>query len=130
MKFYQDSHGSCGICPVGEEFTKLGLKYGECPFNMGGYCRWENVEESQKFEQLSNEFFSASNTFAKELKIKDDKINELNSKIKYLKEIAEVFLIEDGSVDLEELDKRGIDYIVYRQGSNPPALVKNKHKNA
>ena len=37
-----------------------------------------------------------------------------------------VLLIEDGSVDLEELEKLGIEYIVYRKGSNPPYWIEIK----
>lgn len=35
-----------------------------------------------------------------------------------------VLLIEDGSVDTTKLDELGIKYIVYRQGSQKPEIVK------
>lgn len=35
-------------------------------------------------------------------------------------EPSRVLLVEDGSVDTEELDELGIKYIVYRSGARPP----------
>ena len=34
-----------------------------------------------------------------------------------------VLLIEDGSVDTDKLDVLGINYIVYRQGSQKPEII-------
>lgn len=34
-----------------------------------------------------------------------------------------VLLIEDGSVDTDKLDALGINYIVYRQGSQKPEII-------
>ena len=35
-----------------------------------------------------------------------------------------VLLVEDGSVDVEKLEKNGFYCIVYRQGAKPPILMK------
>lgn len=35
-----------------------------------------------------------------------------------------VLLVEDGSVDVEKLEKNGFYCIVYRQGAKPPILIK------
>ena len=40
-----------------------------------------------------------------------------------IRTLKKILLVEDGSVDLAELEKLGIDYIVYRQGSTPPRIV-------
>ena len=34
-----------------------------------------------------------------------------------------ILLIEDGSIDTDRLEKIGIPYIVYRQGSKPPRFL-------
>lgn len=35
-----------------------------------------------------------------------------------------ILLVEDGSVDVEKLEKNGFYCIVYRQGAKPPILIK------
>ena len=35
-----------------------------------------------------------------------------------------ILLVEDGSVDVEKLEKNGFYCIVYRQGAKPPILMK------
>lgn len=35
-----------------------------------------------------------------------------------------MLLVEDGSVDTDKLDELGIKYIVYRQGSQKPEMIK------
>ena len=35
-----------------------------------------------------------------------------------------ILLVEDGSVDVEKLEKYGFYCIVYRQGAKPPILIK------
>lgn len=35
-----------------------------------------------------------------------------------------ILLVEDGSVDVEKLEKKGFCCIVYRQGAKPPILIK------
>ncbi len=40
-------------------------------------------------------------------------------------DIAKSFLlVEDGSVDIEQLSALNIPYLIYRQGSTPPRIVK------
>lgn len=51
---------------------------------------------------------------------KEPKLEELK------KHQRKILLVEDGSVDLEELEKLGIEYIVYRKGSNPPYWIEVK----
>ena len=34
-----------------------------------------------------------------------------------------ILLVEDGSVNLDELNEKDIQYIVYRQGANPPFIL-------
>lgn len=35
-----------------------------------------------------------------------------------------ILLVEDGSVDIDKLERDGFCVIVYRQGSKPPMLLK------
>lgn len=35
-----------------------------------------------------------------------------------------ILLVEDGSVDIDKLERDGFSVIVYRQGSKPPMLLK------
>lgn len=35
-----------------------------------------------------------------------------------------VIVVEDGSVDIDKLEEDGFYVIVYRQGANPPKLLK------
>lgn len=56
-------------------------------------------------------------------------LKQLNNKAYYYlppKFPKRVLLVEDGSVDTEKLDLFGIDYIVYRQGSNAPYWIEIK----
>ena len=40
-------------------------------------------------------------------------------------DIAKRFLlVEDGSVDIEQLNALNIPYLVYRQGSTPPRIIR------
>lgn len=34
-----------------------------------------------------------------------------------------ILLVEDGSVDTDQLEELGIEYIIYRQGSKPPYFI-------
>ena len=57
-----------------------------------------------------------------------NKNNEKETK-KYRKYVAKMYLkgkillIEDGSIDIDRLEKIGIPYIVYRQGSKTPRFL-------
>ena len=35
----------------------------------------------------------------------------------------QILFVEDGSVDFADLERLGITYVVYRQGSTPPIVV-------
>lgn len=35
-----------------------------------------------------------------------------------------ILMVEDGSVDVEKLEKKGFYCIIYRQGATPPILIK------
>ena len=48
---------------------------------------------------------------------KEPKVEELK------KHQKKILLVEDGSVDIDELKKLGINFIVYRQGSKIPQLI-------
>lgn len=55
-----------------------------------------------------------------------DEVVELLNKLNDKKSLAgkKVLLVEDGSVDVEKLEKDGFYCIVYRQGAKPPILMK------
>lgn len=38
--------------------------------------------------------------------------------------VQNILLVEDGSVDTDKLDRLGIKYIVYRQGSQKPEILR------
>lgn len=51
---------------------------------------------------------------------------DLLNKLKDKKSLAgkKILLVEDGSVDIEKLEKDGFYCIIYRQGAKPPILMK------
>ena len=77
------------------------------------------------FNHLTQEF---------ESRIDVDKVIEINEELeeenKKLKNLLnnKILLAEDGSVDVDKLEKDGFYVIVYRQGAKPPMWLTHQHE--
>ena len=45
----------------------------------------------------------------------------------WFKENKPILLVEDGAVDIDQLEEDGFYVIVYRQGSTPPKFIKERN---
>ena len=59
---------------------------------------------------------------------RNEELEEENNKLKKsLKN--KILLVEDGSVDIDKLEKDGFYIIVYRQGAKPPMWLTHQHED-
>lgn len=80
---------------------------------------------------MSNRFIANSVRYGIKDTIKDKylELEEIAELLNYANDMEllvgkKILLVEDGSVDVEKLEKKGFYCIVYRQGAKPPILMK------
>ena len=78
------------------------------------------------FNNLTQEFEPQIDV-SKVLK-RNEELEEENKKLKKLIN-NKILLAEDGSVDIDKLEKDGFYVIVYRQGAKPPMWLTHQHED-
>ena len=88
----------------------------------------EKKYTSRELEEYVTKLMTESEITASKQRERIDQLKKENEKLRAILS-GKVLIVEDGSVDTEQLEEDGFYVIPYRQGARPPMWLTHQHED-